>query len=261
MKLNDFYSILENFSPKSLSDEYCMKYDAYDNSGILIDCGQTVKKVLFSLDFSLTALETAKKEEANVLVTHHPAIYAKAQNIRCSDPQGKKLQFAVQNKISVISMHLNFDCAQGGIDEELMHGIGGKQGSIQESLSKSGCGYGRIYSVEPITAGDLCERIKQNFSTKRVWCYKKEKTIKKVASFCGAGATEKNVLQAVQGGADCIVSADFKHHVITMALEYGLSVIQLTHYASEDYGFKKIYKKIKEQLRLDCDYFSDEELL
>lgn len=261
MKLSELYAILENFAPKSLSDEYCQKYGAYDNSGVLIDCGEKVKKVLFSLDFSLAALDKAEKEGANVLVTHHPAIYAKLGNILCADPQGEKLQRAIEKKISVISMHLNFDCAQGGIDEELMRGVGGTKGEILEKLSIDGCGYGRIYDVTPVTAEELCEKIKKNFSTTRAWCYLKDKNVARVASFCGAGANETAVLQAVNGGADCIISADFKHHIVAMAIEYGLSVIQLTHYASENYGFKKIYEKLKEQLDLESFYFSDEELL
>ncbi|MBQ9081241.1 MAG: Nif3-like dinuclear metal center hexameric protein, partial [Clostridia bacterium] len=156
-----------------LSDDYCKNYDGYDNSGVLIDCGEAVKKVLFSLDFSLSALDTAQKQGANVLITHHPAIYSKVGNILIDDVQGEKLQRAIRNKISVISMHLNVDCAKDGIDEELMRGVGGKQGEIQEPLQKEGCGYGRIYDVPPTTAGVLCEGIKERFSTQRAWCYQK----------------------------------------------------------------------------------------
>ena len=61
MKLNELYAILNDFAPKALSDEYCATYDGYDNSGILIDCNQAVQKVLFSLDFSLSALEKPRR--------------------------------------------------------------------------------------------------------------------------------------------------------------------------------------------------------
>ena len=261
MKLSELYGVLEKFAPKSLSEEYCRKYDAYDNSGILVDCGEEVKKVLFSLDFSEKVLDEAEETGVNVLVTHHPAIYSKISDICFSDPQGEKLQRAIKGGISVISMHLNFDCAENGIDEELMRGIGGTEATICEPLQTPGTGYGRIYDVAPVTAEELCERIKKNFRTSRIWCYGKDETVTRAASFCGAGATEEAVRQAVKGKADCIISADFKHHVVAMALEYGLSVIQLTHYASENYGFNKIYLRLKEQLGTESDYFADPELL
>lgn len=261
MKLNELYERIENFAPRSLSDEYCKKYGAYDNSGILLDGAKEVKKILFSLDFSSASLSAAVQSGANVLVTHHPAIYGKIGSILSSDPLGKNLLFAVGHGISVISMHLNFDCAAGGIDEELARGIGGEKFVIAEPLEGEGTGYGRIYDLIPVTAGALSERIKREFKTDRVLVYGAENTVARAASFCGAGASETAVAQAVAAGADCIISSDFKHHIVAMATEYGLSVIALTHYASENYGFRKIYQKLKPNLGVGSDYFCDERLL
>ena len=39
MKLTKIYEAVDEIAPFSLSREYCEKYGAYDNSGILIDCG------------------------------------------------------------------------------------------------------------------------------------------------------------------------------------------------------------------------------
>jgi putative NIF3 family GTP cyclohydrolase 1 type 2 len=88
-----------------------------------------------------------------------------------------------------------------------------------------------------------------------------EKQIDRVASFCGAGADEKAVLFAKKEGAQVIVSSDFKHHVLTMAVELGLAVIVMTHYASENYGMKKYYEKIRQQVEIPCEYHTDENLL
>ena len=82
-----------------------------------------------------------------------------------------------------------------------------------------------------------------------------------MASFCGSGADEEAVAFAVKNGADVIVSSDFKHHVLTLANEKGIAVIALTHYASENYGFEKYYKKIRQSTNLACEYHTDNELL
>ena len=60
MKLNEFYQVADGFAPKALSDEYCKRYGAYDNSGILVATGDEITSVLFSLDLSLNAIEKAK---------------------------------------------------------------------------------------------------------------------------------------------------------------------------------------------------------
>ncbi len=66
---------------------------------------------------------------------------------------------------------------------------------------------------------------------------------------------------AQKGGADVFVSSDMKHHEILALTQSGVAVIILTHYASENYGFNKIYLKIKDGLNVNSAYFTDAELL
>ena len=44
MKLNEIYKIADELAPKRLSDEFCVKFNAYDNSGVLVDTGKDVHK-------------------------------------------------------------------------------------------------------------------------------------------------------------------------------------------------------------------------
>ena len=81
---------------------------------------------------------------------------------------------------------------------------------------------------------------------------------------CGkeiAGADAAAVARARQAGAQVLVSADIKHNILCDALECGLKVVQLTHYASENYGFKILYKKLCGGLGVPCEYHEDEFLL
>ena len=264
MKLSEFYKIADFLAPKALSDEYCQKYSAYDNSGILIDTGAEVHRALFTLDLSFTALEKAIATGADLIVTHHPVLYSKINGIRVGDfqPLSEKLVKCIKNGISVISMHLNLDCVTGGIDESLQEGIelalGGEkaQASVMHPLSNGG--YGRAYRVKQSTLGGLAKGIRKVFSTDRLLVYGAEnQSIDKIASFCGSGADEDAVQFAYEAGAKVIVSSDFKHHILTLALEKGLSVIALTHYASENYGFEKYYEKISQRVKIPCEYHED----
>ena len=139
-------------------------------------------------------------------------------------------------------------------------GAGMRSPTIMQTVGESG--YGRVYDVAPLTLDELTAGIKKEFSTERVAVYGDgKKTVARVASFCGAGGDERAVAFAKRNGADVIVSADFKHHVITYAVETGLSVIALTHYASENYGFEKYYEKIRRQIEVPCVFHTDRELL
>ncbi len=270
MKLCEIYKIADALAPKALSDEYCQKFGAYDNSGVLVDAGEEITGVLCSLDLSFAAIDAAIRNKANVIITHHPAIYGKIGEIQAGafEPLGEKLVKALKNGISVISMHLNLDCAKGGIDECLAQGICRSAGagthsfenfSVMHPLSEGG--YGRAYDLPATTLSTLVGNMKKVFSTQRIESYERKKEIKRVASFCGAGADEAAVKFAAEQGADAIVSSDFKHHVITLAIERGLSVVALTHYASENYGFEQYYQKIRAGIPLPCVYHTDRELL
>lgn len=268
MKLRQIYEIADFIAPKSLSDEACRTYSFYDNSGILIDAGEDIKGVLFSLDLSFAAIEKAKKLGANLIITHHPAIYGKIGDIRFDDEflTGAKIADCLKNSISVISMHLNLDFAKSGTDESLMQGViqaaNGKKAEAEYECVLSEGEYGRVYSLPEISLEKLVENMKEVFSSDRILFYgEKDKKICRAASFCGAGADVKEVIFAKRRGADVLISSNLKHHVITCAQESGLAIIQLTHYASENFGFKKYYEIIRRQLQIPCEYHTDENLL
>ncbi|MCD8205461.1 MAG: Nif3-like dinuclear metal center hexameric protein [Clostridia bacterium] len=263
MRAEDVLSVLEKeVAPVSMSDEFCSKYSAYDNSGIIYDSGTDASGILFSLDMSPMTLAEAEKLGAGCVVTHHPAIFKGLKRILPSDPGPRALAGCVKAGISVISMHLNFDCAPCGTDYHLMKALGGDR---EDSLLSpvNGGGYGRVYDVSPVSFGKFCRDAMSVLNTKRAFMYGDEnKVIKRVASFCGAGGDEEAVAFAAGLGADAFVSADMKHHVVAELVQRGMCVLELTHYASESYGLRKIYEKLSGALT-DCElwFYEDASML
>ena len=256
MKLIEIFDKLETIAPVALSDEFCRKYRMYDNSGIIIDCKEDIKGALFSLDLSFKAIDEAKKRGFNLIVTHHPAIFGGISRISADDVIGTCLK----SGISVISMHLNFDSAPQGIDYHLMRGLGGENAEILDDVQ--GGGYGRVYSVNEIKFSELEKTVCSNFNTQRALFYgDKNKHVKKIASFCGAGCNNEAIGFAKRNGADVFVSSDMKHHEIAGLLGMGINVIHLTHYSAENYGFNKIYTQISSAFSIPTAFFADADLL
>ena len=271
MKLSEIYKIADAIAPKRLSDEYCRTAGAYDNSGLLVEACEDVTGILFTLDLTNAAIDKAIANGINLIITHHPVIYGKIDHICLGDKTllGEKLVRCIQKGISVISMHLNLDVVKGGIDESLMEGIllsagetagaGTRIIDIQHPVEDSG--YGRVYDVNEVTLGGLVEGMKKVFTSEKVFAYGDlNEKITRVGSFCGAGVDEATILYAKEKGAQVMISSDFKHHLIQLLVESGMSVIVLTHYASEQYGFEKYYKKIREQVGIPCVYHTEDKL-
>ena len=260
MKLNDVLAVLEEVGPLSLSDEFCRKFGAYDNSGIIIKSGEEVNGAVFSLDLSHKAVKKAKALGYNLIVTHHPAIFHAVKRFDVvTDPNASAVPACIKEGISVISMHLNFDAAPQGIDYYLMKGLGGQEAKTLVNLD--GGRYGRIYDIEPQNFKEYFTTVKKTFSSERAICFGKDRTVKRVASFCGAGCDDKAIEFAYKNNVDVFVSGDMREHEIAALMANGINVIELTHYSSENYGFNKIYQSIKEKLKVPSEYFCDEELL
>ncbi len=251
MKIKELFSITESFAPVSISNEFCSKYNAKDNSGIIVETSKDINKVLFALDLTLKAVDFAIKNGCDAIITHHPAIYYPLYSISQNSPLYK----AIKNDIGVISCHLNLDAVNGGIDDLFAKGLKGKVVSCVYELS-NGASYGKISEFNGVTCKELIDAIKSEFNAKRILFYGNDSNkIYKLASFCGAGLSESDVENV---DADVYVSADVKHSAIVKVLDKNKNLIVLTHYASEIYGFKQFYYNVSKKLDVKSIIFEED---
>ncbi len=256
--LKEYLAVLEEFCPLYLSDEM-KKRGMHDNSGIIIDSGKEVRKVLFTLDLSIDAVNRAKRLGVDTIVTHHPAIYNPLYSLSTSEYDSKAVYLAIKYGINVISMHLNLDIAKGGIDDSLALALGAKEMETVFEICDT-LGYGKQFLVEETDFDSLVKKVKKTFKTAKIIGYKASREkVKSVASFCGGGASE--ALSAIKENklfAGLVVSSDFSHHHVKDLVERGVSVIIIPHYASEEYGFNRFYQEIKnKKIDIQSFYFYD----
>ena len=258
MNYTEIFEKLCEYAPIKLSDDIVKLEDGYDNSGVILGNVGEIKSVLFCLDLTRDSADTALKNGCELIVTHHPAIYRPIKNIHEDSP----LAICMRNNIAVISMHLNLDCAEFGIDYYFAQGLCGKDIRILESLG-SNVGYGRCFNIEEKTPRQIVDDYKKTFDTEKVAFYgNKNKHIKSIASFCGAGLGENEIKSALSCGVDMVASADIPHHVLLSALENGLAVLSCTHYATENYGMKAFAKYANETFKnLKILFFDDKRFL
>ena len=258
--LNEFFSVLDGLAPIKYSRMMIEKGD-YDNSGILLKFSDKVERALFSLDLSIKAVERATRLKCDTVITHHPAIYYPVKGL---DAFGETASVALAAKagLNVISMHLNLDIATLGIDESLCVGLGGKKYKFFSSLDEN-AHYGREFAVGK-SVSEFLNGIKKNLGTKRTLFYGNRKdTVVVAASFCGGGAEYALSYTRQGGAADTIITSDIPHHVLKELTESGKKVIILTHYASENYGFKRFYERVKDKVsgKAEFFYFEDRRFL
>ena len=256
--LDEFMAIIEGVSPLSLSYKMIEK-GSYDNSGLLVKSTEKIEKILFSLDLSLEVVNKAIELKCDTIVTHHPAIYQPLKSLSITD-ETAPIVLAIKNQINVISMHLNLDIADDGIDQLLCKGLGGQNIEILDLVDEKN-GYGRQADVEKTTLADFVNHIKKNFMSDKIIAYG-DKEVKKIASFCGSGATQAiECLDRLT--ADTIVSSDISHHHLKTLIENGKNVVIIPHYVSEQYGFNNFYALLTEKIsgKAQTFYFLDKRFM
>ncbi len=238
---------LNPIMPFSISEKLIEK-GYYDNSGVI--CDGEGDKILFTLDLTENAVKKAKELGCGLIVTHHPAIFSPIKRVEGA------LREAVKNRMGVVSCHLNADFASEGVDYHLAKALGAKEEEVLEQYDFGG--YGRLFDLDT-TVEDFIVKVKKELNAKNICLFGENKKIKKVATFCGAGLDEKSL--SLAKNADLLLSADIKHHILLQAVSEGKVVVQLTHFATENYGFKQIYKNFSKTVKEQVYYYEEDTLL
>lgn len=221
MKVNDFVQIIEKFAPKELAEEW-------DNVGLLVgDANAQVSGVVVCVDLTDDCIDFAIKNKSNLIVTHHPAIFNSIKSVTADDYIQNLLLKCIKCDINVYSAHTNMDNAIGGINDATAAALGIKsERFLPDGLGVCGKFTGRF--------DDLVEEIIQLTGDMQPKTYKCNDDLQKIAFIGGSGGGIDEIVDvAIEKGLNCIVSSEFKHHIILKLLANNINILQIGHYESE----------------------------
>lgn len=200
--------------------------EAWDNVGLLAGRAKgTVTRVLVALDLTHAVLEEAKALGAQLIVTHHPVMFAPRKRLTDEDYEGELLLSLSENGMALIAAHTNLDAAPGGVNDTLMALMGAK------NVTGEGCF--RVGDLaEGTTLDMLCARAASKLHTAVRAYGAKDTVVTKLGCCSGAGSSEMG--EAIALGADCFITGEVKHHHALEAMARGVSMIEAGHYETEN---------------------------
>ena len=227
MKLSKFVEVLEDIAPPN----YCEDFDK-ERIGLVIDTGCDVNKAAVSLDPTNFVFEEAARLDCDLLITHHTLIFDSI--FKVSKVLSNTLKIALANEISLYVMHTNFDAAPGGVNDILAELLG---------LSMvNTCGIGRVGFVEAMDIKEFSAFVAKTLNTHVQWIGSGD--VRRVMVVSGSGFSQKYIDMAVENDADVLVSGELRHSVIRYADAVGLSLIDATHYATENPAMKRLCERL-----------------
>ena len=219
--VNDLVELLEELMPSNLAEDW-------DNVGLMLGRkGKTVKKILLALDLTKEVVEQAIAQKADLIVTHHPAIFKKLKRVVDNDWQQDLLLTLAEHGIAVYSAHTNLDCVSTGVNDVLAKLLKLEDADVLDE----GNGLGRIGTVEEMSLTDYAQLVKASLKADYVVVGDAGKTVRKVAVCGGAGSDLIDL--ALAKGADTLVTGDVKYHSAQQAVFSGLNIIDAGHQPTE----------------------------
>ena len=214
MKLNDFINVMDGIAPRELAMDW-------DNPGLLVDCGGEVTRVLVTLDITPEVVTEAAAKHCEAIVAHHPVIFDPLRRVTAEDVPAMLLQ----NGISAICMHTNLDAAPGGVNDVLADLL------RIENRRDFADNCGRIGTLNvPTTAQQLAETCSRMLHTHCKFV-EADHPVEKLAEVSGAGGSY--LQQAIDEGADCLVTGEAAHHIAILAKQKGVGLVVAGHWGTE----------------------------
>ncbi len=241
--VSDIYEELKNYAPL----EYALDFD---NPGHLVgDLRQPVERVVIALDVTSAVIDEALKNNAQLIISHHPLIFNKLAAVVSDDTVASRVIRLIKSDISLICMHTNLDAARGGVNDILAERIGLDNCRVLDILGICenqeygiGC-VGELDHEEDVTS--FLKRVKSALNAPGLKYTASERKIKKVA--VGGGSCGSYLEKVYNLGCDAFVTADVKHDVFLTARELGITVVDAGHFSTENPVCSAIEKRLRQR--------------
>lgn len=226
MNVSQLMMVLEEIAPFGLQ----VGGQEGDNSGLIIGRETAnVNRVMISVDLTAKAVQTAKQELIDVILTHHPPIYNPIRQI--TDPL---LMDLIESGISLISLHTNYDSAR--LNDILAERLGISQtenvlGYIAKNGQKSHLGRIGILQDE-MTGEDMIQIVKEELGIEYVRIIGNKKGTIMSAAVC-QGSCSGFAEEMIELAADVYITGEVKYNTAVQFSNAGCFVIEAGHYETE----------------------------
>ena len=248
MKIKEVTDYLDSIYPLEYQEDY-------DNAGHKVgDASHELAGILVTLDVTDDTIDQALSLGYNLIVSHHPMIFAGLKSLVPSDTQTRMLNRLIKNDICVYSAHTNLDNHPCGVSHILGEKLGLKRLRTLRPLRGGATGHDTDASVpvpgggaigeldEPLPYPAFMERVKQVLGLPMVRCSKNPPAAVKRVALCG-GSGSFLIDDAADEKADLFLTSDIKYHDFQKAVGR-VHLADIGHYESEQFAQELIYNDI-----------------
>jgi dinuclear metal center YbgI/SA1388 family protein len=214
-------------------------------NGVQVEHEGPVTRCAVAVDASLQTIDAAIEHHANLLVVHHGLFWGGAQPLRGRVFQ--RVRRLVVHDVAIYASHLPLDHHPSLGNNALM---------ARELELVPSAGFGRFQSIDIGVMGDAdvetsmlrerCDAIASREGGRLVTVgLTPGRRTQRWALCTGAGASSDTLAEAASAGIDTLIIGEGPHHTAVEALELGIAMLYVGHYATETFGVRALGAEIE----------------
>ncbi|MDO9517301.1 MAG: Nif3-like dinuclear metal center hexameric protein [Methanosarcinaceae archaeon] len=236
MNISSIITVLEQIAPPELAEDF-----DEGKIGAILNLGNDIEKIAVALDPTDYVLNRAADIGADMLITHHTLIFHPITVV--TKTLADTLKIAIDNNISLYSMHTNYDKVQGGVNDVLADRLG--------LVNVTNLELGRIGYIPTCSTDTFAKHVSRSLNT-HVQYVGDNDDISRVMVIGGSGFRAEYLDIAREDDVDAFVSGELKHDVIRA--RGNISLIDATHYATENPAMEHLCGRLLDMLDVDVEF-------
>ena len=232
---------LETIAPLRLAAEW-------DAVGLLVGSRRPrIDRVMTCLSLTPDVAAEAVREQADLVVTHHPLPFRPVPRVTDDTPTGRVLLDLIHAGTAVYSPHTAWDSAAGGINDQLAALMGLDHVTpITPDLLHAQAGFGRAGTAPADwSVARLARHVAEQLGSPAVQVVGDgDRLAGRVGIVCGSGGDMLDVVRAA--ACDTLLTGEIKLHHALEARAAGPAVIAVGHHASERFSLPVLAARLAE---------------
>lgn len=212
------------------------RFQDYCPNGLQVEGRASVRTLVSGVTASLALLEAAYAAGADAIVVHHGYFWKNEAPV-VTGMKRRRLQFLLENDISLIAYHLPLDAhPELGNNAQLARRLGIR---ITRGLQEVANPIGNVGELAaPLSAVEFAAQVSRDLGREAQLISGGTHPIRTIG-FC-TGAAQSSIEQAAALGVDAFLSGEISEPTVHIARELGLHYIAAGHHATERYGVQAL---------------------
>jgi dinuclear metal center YbgI/SA1388 family protein len=226
-------------------------------NGVQVENRGEIVKIAAAVDFSRRTVDLAIGSGANLLIVHHGMFWGGLRPI--TGQFYNRIAPLVRHNVAVYASHLPLDAHPE---------LGNNVLLARELGLKPTTGFARYQTIDIGVRGEANIRTSALVERARTLAQRhggdviatsltEARTTNRWAICTGAGADSNTIREARETGIDTLIVGEGPHHTAVEAIDLGLVILYVGHYATETFGVRALAEHVGDRFALPWEFLEN----